>query len=341
VACRSIKLNNVQGVVPERIKELESKTFPGGADVIIQNLLPHYMEFSGKFKKNIGLYLVETSNFISSTWANHINLMDEGWVPCKHNKIASRESKVKIPLKVVPTAVNVEKYKNPPNPLPLRNDFKGDFIFYTVGEFTRRKNLHTLLKAFHTEFHRDEPVQLLIKTTPTGLKNPQQDIQKFLNDVKVNLKIYPNISDYKQELIIFEHLSEENLNAVHISGDCFVTASHGESICLPAIDAMGFGRPVIAPNHSGFTDYLEDDVNACLVPSHEDIVYAATDSFVDIYTGRESWGCVTVNDLREAMRFMYEYREDREMYAANAKEDVFNKFNYSCVGQKLKEALSD
>lgn len=337
VGCRAIKLNANKDTVPERILELEQKR--GDFDVIIQNVLPHYSEYNSRFAKNIVYYMNETSNFASSTWANHINQMDEAWVPSVHNVLSSRESNVSIPIRPIPTAVNLEQFASPPPPLPLRNDFKDDFIFYTIGEFNSRKNMGALLKAFHLEFHRDEPVQLMIKTSPTGLGgNPQEAIQNFINGIKRGLKLSPRLTDYKEEIIICENLASAVIPGIHVTGDAFVSTSHGEAVCLPALDAMGYSRPVIAPYHTGFTEYL-DTSNGWPVDCYEDSVFGALDTFGDLMTGRESWYEVSVPSLRRNMRTVFENSEERALRVRQAKKQLEH-FSYENVGEAMKEALS-
>lgn len=336
VACRRIKLNNYKDVVHPRLLELEEKK--GKFDVVIQNCLPHFSEYSGKFDKNIIYYMNETSNFNSSTWASHINLMDEAWVPSVHNVISSQASRVEIPIKPIPTAVELERFKAPPAPLPLRDTFKDDFIFYTIGEFNTRKNMAALLKAFHLEFNKDEPVQLLIKTSPTGLGNKPQDvIQGFINNVKTGLKLSPNLSDYKEEIIFCENVTSDVVDRIHMTGDCFVNFSHGEAVGLPTLDAMGYGRPVIVAKHTGFIEYLTSECS-WLVDSYEDSVFGALDTFGDLLTGRELWFETPIPLIRKAMRECYENKDLRQQKVQYAKKQIEN-FSYQKVGNIMKESL--
>lgn len=333
VTARRIKLNGAQGQVPERLLELEDKK-GGDFDVVIQNVLPHFSEYTGKVAKNIVYYMCETSNFISSTWTSHINLMDEGWVPSTHNKIASLTSGVERPIKVIPTAVDLKQFDSPPTPFPLRDVFKDDFIFYTIGEFTTRKNMGALLKAFHLEFDKSEPVQLLIKTS-----QGKENIQNFINNIKIGLKLSPSLNDFKQEIVVTDHLSREDIKRIHTTGDCFVSTSRGEAVCLPALDAMGFGKPVVVPRHTGFLEYLNDN-RAFLIDTYEDSVFGAHDTFGDLLTGREEWFETSVPSLRKGMRAAYEGKAFCESKVANAKRHLLN-LSYEKVGQVMKEALLD
>ena len=80
VVPRAIKQSSLMAEVPDRILELEKKS-AHGCNVVIQNVLPHMMEYSGGFEKNIGLYFTETDGYRESSWPGKLSLMDELWVP--------------------------------------------------------------------------------------------------------------------------------------------------------------------------------------------------------------------------------------------------------------------
>ena len=110
VVPRPVKLNSRQVDLPERIIELEKKA-DTGCNICIQHVLPHMMDFNGRFEKNIALYATETSNFKRSIWSERINQMDEAWVINNEMKLTSESSGVNIPIKVVPHACNVSKFR--------------------------------------------------------------------------------------------------------------------------------------------------------------------------------------------------------------------------------------
>ena len=111
VVCKPLKLNQNLGAIPERIIELESKD-SAGADICIQHVLPHYMDYNGRFKKNIALYATETSHFKGSSWASRINQLDEAWVINNEMVEASKRSGVSLPIKVIPHASDVSKFSS-------------------------------------------------------------------------------------------------------------------------------------------------------------------------------------------------------------------------------------
>jgi glycosyltransferase involved in cell wall biosynthesis len=331
VVVRAIKLNAVQGEVPSRIRELEDNN-THGVDIVIQQVLPHLMDYNGKIGKNIGIYYTETSNFTATGWSSRINAMDEVWLPNEQAATAARNSGVTVPIHVVPQPVDVRKFYRSYEPLPFRKEYQDQFIFYTIGEANRRKNLFTLLKAFHTEFRPEEPVQLLIKTTA----DPQGLTQSF-KDVRQNLRIFGRDSDYKQEIIITDYLNETDMMRLHQSCDCFVTASYGESICLPCLDSIGHGKTPIFPNHSGFLSYC-DEVTGHPVKCREEPVFGVTDTFDHLFTSTENWYSVDQLDLQRQMRVAYSDHKLRQQKAMAGIAKIGN-FSYMKVGQQMKGLL--
>ena len=97
-----------------------------------------------------------------------------------------------------------------------------------------------MIKAFHLEFHAVEPVSMVIKTNKYGL-SPDEcagEVKSLCDQVKSDLKLYPSLDDYKEDLIITDFLSQEDLYRLHSGCDCFVMPSYGEAWCIPAFDAM-------------------------------------------------------------------------------------------------------
>jgi glycosyltransferase involved in cell wall biosynthesis len=84
---------------------------------------------------------------------------------------ASHKSGVKKPIAIVPHALDTAKYQRSyPTLGKLKpSKEKGEFVFYFIGELTKRKGIATLLKAFHLEFDSSESVKLVIKTSKYGI----------------------------------------------------------------------------------------------------------------------------------------------------------------------------
>lgn len=342
VVCRRVNLNGQQVVYEPRLASLFKKS-ASGSDFNIQHVLPSMMAFHGHYKKNIGLFASETSNFTDSGWAERLNSLDEVWVINNQQVDACnvyRTSGVNRPIRVVPHATDITRFQRSYKPLePVKLAGGGDFLFCTVGEMTRRKNLAALLKAFHLEFSPEEPVNLVIKTNKPGMGSEElfQNVQHFSEEIKRGLKLYSKNEFYKEEIVITEHLSDEDMLRLHASCDCFVQPSYGEAWSIPAFDAMAMGKTPIVTNCTGYRDYISDN-EGWLVNNHEEPVFGV-DAFADLYTGRENWASVDIGHLRKCMRAAFEDDNLRKKKAQAGIERAYS-FSYETIGLQMVEALT-
>lgn len=336
VVPRKIHLGHSEAELPERIAELEKKPIEG-CDIVIQHILPHMMEFDGHFRKNIGLVFLETDCLGRTSWSSKINCMDEVIVCCKQNKDALLKSGVNIPIHVVPIPTNTERFEQKYEPLPIP-ELQGKFVFYFMGEVTRRKNLVALLKAFHLEFSPYEQIALLIKGSIPGA-NPEQAgdaISAICKTVKEHLKLYDDLHTYSQEIILTKQLSEEEVMRCHATGDCLVAPSFGEAWGQIVFDAMCMGKTPITTATGGMLDYLGEGgilVNGVLEPA-----FGMTETFHDLYSGREQWISIDINELRMHMRSVFQCAAGREEMKNNGLDKAYD-YSYDIVGKQLKEIL--
>jgi glycosyltransferase involved in cell wall biosynthesis len=344
VVPRAIKLNDRNAEVPQRILELEQQD-DRGCDVVIQHVLPHLLDYRGEFDQNIALYFTETDNFRRIGWQNNINVMDKAIVSCNDSHTASLESGVEIPIGIIPVSCDPSRYAQRWEPLqfPELND---KFVFYFVGEVTRRKNLVALLKAFHLEFDTHEEVGLLLKVSYPGLSPTQcaQKVTEMSNDVKKQLKKFHDNKLYKGEVILSQELTNNQMMQLHATGDCFVMPSFGEAWCMPAFDAMAMGKTPICAYQGGPSDYVykvpNQPASGWLVDGMEEPCFGMADSAVpQLYTGTENWYNIDVNSLRYCMRQAFEDDTERKERAANGIDRAYD-FTYEIVGKIMEEFIN-
>jgi glycosyltransferase involved in cell wall biosynthesis len=326
--------------VPERILELEQND-ESGCDICIQHLLPEMMEYNGRFDLNIGRYDYETSHFRNTTWAEHLNLMDQVWVSNNDMIRSARQSYVYKPIAVVPHCFDVSKYSQHYKPYPIP-ELDGKFVFYTVGEINRRKNLAGLLKAFHLEFTPDEPVALLIKGNITGVSAAQANrtIRGITDEVKRGMRLYPKPSNYLNEIIVTQWLDDHDMMRLHKTGDCFVLPSYGEAWSIPGFEAMAMGNPTILTDEGGPADYIKNFHNGLLVPAQREPVFIRPEEVpvLDIWIGNEEWHSPNISKLRQYMRQVYSKPDERQELGTNGIDQAYN-YSYEKIGQQMKALL--
>lgn len=338
VACRNIKLTNFNPPVHPIIFNLESKTLTN-VDYCIQHILPHHMVGTQKFKKNIGYFDGESNTLKYNYWIDPLKLMDEVWVPNLDLKLKMINDGFNTDkIKVIPHASDMSKYGNQ---LPKINFHQHNhkFKFYYIGEINDRKNLESIIRCFHSEFESYEPVSLVLKVKKFGASSESLEkyLTNFCNQVKNELRMYKNLSDYHGEIIIANNIPDDQIDILHNTCDCFVGPSHGEAWSIPAFEAMAFGKTPICSNEGGPRDFIGDKNTGWLVDGVYDVCNHSDPAFKEIFTGREEWFHPSESEIKKAMRFYYENRHNIDRSAGLKQAE---KFSYQNVGKLIKDTLN-
>lgn len=336
VVCRNIKLTPSSYHIPNKIHELESKDL-NNVDVCIQHLLPHHLVSTSKFKKNIAYYVGESTTLKYNTWKTILNCMDEIWVP-NQTQLHHMRNDGFANLQYIPHAFDLSKYTKD-NGIKINFGDKNEtFKFYYIADLNERKNIESIIKCFHSEFHRHEPVSLILKVKKFGVhpEKLRENIQNVCNGIKKTLRIYPEIQDYHQEIIITEDMSSDEIDSLHTSCDCMINATHGEGWSIPSFEAMCFGKTPICSNEGGPKEYISNTNVGTLISGTYGVCDHSDSAFPNIFTGRESWFVPNESEIKSAMRFYYENKHNINRKAGL---EAAQKFSYNNVGNKIKELL--
>lgn len=341
VVCRNIKLTNVQSKVDNVIKELEQKTI-NDVDICIQNVLPHHLIKTEKFKKNIGYFVGESVKFRHLSWFEYLSLMDEVWVPNDDLKTNLELENFIQPIRTIPYPFDIQKYQisHSKNISFKSNDYK--FKFYYIGEWNDRKNIESIVRSFHAEFSSYEPVALVLKVKKFG-HNPQQlhgEVKNFCDNIKKEMRLYSSLESYHEEIIMTEDVSSEIISMIHQSCDCFVGPTHGEGWSIPAFEAMCYGKTPICSNEGGPKYFINPDNKntGYLVDGVYNICNHSDPAFVELFTGYDEWFVPSEREIKKAMRFYYENKNNIDRTQGLIQGQ---RFSYENVGNMIKEVLHD
>jgi len=341
VVCRDIPLTQRQSDIPPRISELEQKSVEG-CDVCIQNLLPHHLIGTKQFKKNIAIIFSESSSIKSLPWFIALQQMDEVWVPNSDSQMSFVLDNL-MPedrIKVVPCASDLSQYNGQQQHRTiLIQETEGKFKFYYIGDFNDRKNIPSIIRSFHSEFDRSEPVSLIIKVQRFGTSPEQLDsaVKDVCTQIKTRLRLYKSIESYHSEVIIPEEIDDSGICSIHSYADCLVSPSHGEAWSIPAFDAMCFGNTPICSNVGGPKEFIGTNRDTgTLVDGQQTTCIYSDPAFKDMFTGRESWLDPSDDEIKKAMRYYYENRNEIDKTAGLMQAQ---KFSYENIGNKIKEYL--
>ncbi len=335
VVARNIPLSG-NSEAPEIIKSFENKDIQD-VDYCIQHVLPRFIVGTNKFKKNIAYTVLESKPIKNNFYNNRLSLVDEVWVPCKDNADYFRECNINV--NIVPHAFDISKYSQVLHRNIDFTKYKDDntYVFYTIADYSSKKNIEALLETYYATFAYGQNVLLILKINVPNAS--EQDVYDQINatsdKIKQSLMIHADGSSYPNILIIGNRLTEEEMVSLHNQSHCFVTMSKGEAWSIPSFDAMCFGNHPICPNWGGPKEYITEETGT-LVSCDEVFCNASDRPLPNIYTGREVWNIPKQKEVSEAMKKYYELgvREKSSKGLVKGKE-----FSFTKVGQIMKELL--
>lgn len=326
-------------IYPE-LAELENRRFDS-YDMVVQHIPPYGMSYFGEAGANIGSFYFETMP-LSAQWTRRACLMDAVLMPCNAHAEAFKaapgyDPKTRVVTCPIPT--NINRYAQSYSGIRKFDKYKQDgrFVFYTIGELNKRKNLSGLLRAFFAEFGAHEPVALVVKATME--KKSSEEITNHVATIVQEVARGCKMPDTPPVHVIPERLSEDEMMALHLACDCFVQPSCGEAWSIPAFDAMGFGKAPIVTATGGYLEYI-NETNGWLIPGRMEPVFAEGDTHGELFTGKQSWCVPDLLMLRQRMREAYEDRSGYEEKAACGLECA-SKFSYEVLGPRLLEVLQN
>jgi glycosyltransferase involved in cell wall biosynthesis len=301
----------------------------GKPEYVIQHILPHYMQYNGNYKKNVGIALLETSDIRSTKMSKYLEVLDEVWICNKDNLINGLTNIKTIPFPVDTSIVNrnIAKMNIP--------EIKDSYKFYTVCEYSRRKNIWAGVRSFFKAFHNSDNVCLIIKIF-AGNKNPQAFKEKLEEELEL-CKRNCGVINPPEVYFITEFFDEEQLLSLHKYCDCFILPSFGEAWSYPMVDSLMFGKPVITSRLAGpqYLSWLGCEIDFC--SSSVDGYHGELDRIHGYHTIYENCQNINENDMSLKMKKQYSIRENN--LENNLK--ALNKISFENVGRMMCEQLVD
>jgi glycosyltransferase involved in cell wall biosynthesis len=233
-------------------------------DLSIQVTIPNEWEKLAPI--NIGVTAGIEVDRISPVWIEKSQLMDKIIVPSTFSKAGFDNTSYQVQNNDSGQVVDDWKNQTPVEvvPYPVKDiisdenfklDLKTDFNFLAMAQWGPRKNVDAMVKWFVDEFHDNEDVGLILKTSE---KNNSIMDRSAVQDKITNFvtNAYP---DKKCKIyLVHGYLTEEEMAALFNDKQikAFCTTTHGEGWCLPMFDAAIAGIPVVAPEWSAYTDFM-------------------------------------------------------------------------------------
>jgi len=250
-------------------------------------------------------YAMWESTFVPES---HITEVNKGavllYVPCRQNADAYAECGITVPIRILHHGVDSHEF-------PLLDRKRGNvFTFGSFGDFSPRKGIDVLVRAFRDEFTSAESVRLLLKSNSENCGcDPLDPRISFLSGF------------WNQEKLL------DFLGTLNV----FVLPSRGEGFGLCGIEAMSTGLPLIATNWGGPTEYMNPADSYPL--AYRLIDAGGVSSNYVRYFGQ--WAEPDYEHLRYLMRYLYEHPEEAGKKGLAAAARVHEKWTWDRVAQQM------
>jgi glycosyltransferase involved in cell wall biosynthesis len=127
-----------------------------------------------------------------------------------------------------------------------------------------RKNWHQLITAFCWAMRDVEDATLVLKMT-------QNDLSTYYVEM---LTLLSQLSPFSCRVVAMHgYLDDEQFARLYGAASFYVNASRCEGLCLPLMEFMACGKPVIAPRHTAMLDYIDEEVAFVVASSQEPAIW--------------------------------------------------------------------
>ncbi len=319
---------------------------------------------------NIGFTMFEATR-IPARWVQACNEMDGILVPSSWNRAVFEESGVTVPVRVASPGIDLPRRESPPQdatgqtirfrrlleqPLRVRgkirlprlfrrlasrwqtariSDHAKAFKFYSIFQWTERKNAHGLLRTYLSEFRKTDNVCLVLKTYR---KNTTAAEQTRVAEEVVAVRDSMQLPDHAPVLLISELLSQSQIHWLHHACDCFVLPHRAEGFGMPHMEAMAHGNPVIATGFSGNLDFMDAN-NSILLPYQLRPVVGMGGN--NVYEGDMMWADPDLGALRKAMRKVHADRQYAIRLGQQARKQMRSNFGWSERVRQFLNAVNE
>lgn len=265
----------------------------------------------------LAVYAVWETNKLPRVYAENLTVADEIWT-CSD---FSRKSMTAVfgNVSVLPHAV-ARRRAEPSLIKSMRERIGADnaFIFFSITDSVNpRKNISGLLTAF----------AILRKTLP----NPDK--------ARLVLKQYRIAVDFDAlpgVMTIDEALSDEEITALHIASNAYVSAHHSEAWGLGLSEAMALGKPAIATGYSGNMEFMTGENS---FPVEYDLAQVSADmcKFSPLFTEEMFWANIRPQSMAFCMRKVFDGRYPHDI-SRNAAA-IVKQFGPPAIAKTMQELL--
>lgn len=286
------------------------------SDVFFNEMSQDYF----KNKYNIAVWAWETSHF-PEKFLESTKYFDEIWTLSSF--VAKSISRVcSIPVITITCPLELDEKLLVQD--KGRFGFDDNFLFLFVFDFAsifERKNPIGIINSFKKAFNENDKIALIIKCI-----NSEKFPDEYNNLIKS--------CNRKNIKIITENMSKQEYYSLLASCDCYVSLHRSEGFGLTIQEAMYAGKPVIATDYGGNTDFM-DVTNSFPVKYH---IIELKENYGP-YKKDDEWAEPDLDHAASLMRYVYENPEISKKIGKEASSFIKTRINYKITGNEIKNRI--
>jgi glycosyltransferase involved in cell wall biosynthesis len=270
----------------------------------------------------IGNWFWELSEF-PEEWMQEFAFVNEVWAPSRFTQEAI-SFKSPVPVIRVPPVVQPEL-----QPGFSRSDFELPercclfLVVFAMRSVMERKNPLGAIQAFKKAFpDKESSVGLVVKINNSDYQPAE------LRKLKDEIGQQNNIT------IIDRDMRRAELNALIWLSDCFVSLHRSEGFGLGPAEAMSFGKPVIATNWSGNTDYMTAENSIGI-----DYTLVKLEKDYGPYKLPQHWAEPDIDQAAYWMKRIVQEPELARAIGARGQETIRAEFSAEAIGRRIRQRL--
>jgi len=322
----------------EILDRCEKAQYPIDTDFSINVCLPE-QALLHQAAVNVAYTMFEADK-IPNLWLEAIKNLDLILVPTEWNRDAFIDSGVDAnKIMVARLGVHPQVYNPGVPPLGMVTDrgrsvadFKHRFL--CVQELVSRKNVPSLLRVWSRTVKKEDDACLILKLGSHSGDKLAHFKERVLNDLTpAELEIM------KETVLIYTRLLPERaMPSLYSACTHYITMSCGEGWGLPECKAGAMGKYLVAPNHTGFSAYVNEDTAFVIGSLGEPAKQEGPTG--RLYDGA-TWFRPSEGSAAEQIRASIEAHNAGDRSKPDAlRELIVNEYNVSAAADELLDCLT-